>query len=29
MFRVGLLIEVVCDDLCESYLNSLGAFMSN
>ena len=26
MFRVGLLIGVVGDDLCESYLNSLGAF---
>ena len=29
MFRVGLLMGVVGDDLCESYLNSLGASMSN
>ena len=29
MFRVGLLIGVVGDYLCESYLNSLGAFLSN
>ena len=29
MFRVGLLIRVVGDDLCEGYPNSLSAFMSN